>query len=421
MDALFQSLLDDTHSEISRREPGYFRRFGLAFAPVREQARRYSRLPLFQGCSQAEMEAALSAGMDHFRKRGVIVEEAAGAIDPVATLLCDSIADAFAASRGRLSLRPCLAETAGEDLEDYDERRTQEGLRYLIRRTGERPMVVVNACGMPVSLWWRLLEDRSSPWRLLIAESPSADLLEGGMRSAAGLCADASAIAAVLDDAKIDAADLLAWCSGSRIAIEVAAQLPERVRSVILVCPTLRGAAGVERRGSAFEDDLNRIFVAVGGRPQLAQTFSQAFRHRFQFSDWDKLVDEPGPRAAILFGLPAQERAQALVTPLARPEFLVNYARRVLLDQEHPVHEGLARLKMPVMLLTGDYDNRVDNVFTCAVLGRWAARFLHVSIKGAGHYLYDLQYQYFRSILSAFLAGAAPASSVRVEVSEAAA
>ena len=168
--------------------------------------------------------------------------------------------------------------------------------------------------------------------------------------------------------------------------------------------------------GSKFEDDLNRIFEAIDRGPHLAKMFATAFRSQFEFTGWDKLVDNPDQRAATLFGLAARERLPALVAPMVRPEFLVNYSRRVLLDQAHGIHVSLARLKMPVMLLLGDRDNRVNNDFTVAALRAWGVRFLQVRLTGAGHYLYDLQYQYFRSILSTFLAGASPTASARVEV-----
>jgi hypothetical protein len=60
------------------------------------------------------------------------------------------------------------------------------------------------------------------------------------------------------------------------------------------------------------------------------------------------------------------------------------------------------RLSMPVMLMVGHYDNRVNHAFTSAVLKTWGVRFMQVGVRGEGHYLYDLQCQYLRSILSAF-------------------
>jgi pimeloyl-ACP methyl ester carboxylesterase len=198
--------------------------------------------------------------------------------------------------------------------------------------------------------------------------------------------------------------------------VEFAARFPERVRSLILVSPTLRGVQGVVPAGSSFENDMNRIFEAIDSGPYLATAFASAFSSQLEFTGWEKLANKPDQRAMTLLGLAARERLAALIAPMARPEFLVNYGRRALLDQKHGLHASLARLQMPVMLLLGDCDNRVNNSFTIAAMKVWGGRFLQVRVKGAGHYLYDLQYQYFRSIVSTFLAGGSPTPSMRVEV-----
>ena len=224
----------------------YFSRFGLVLPPLRKLVRRYLQHPLLASSSETAMEAAFSSAIEHFRACGVDVtgQEIDGEDDPVAALLWDSIADAYAASLGRLKLFPAAKAPDGDVARGYEERRAANGVRYLVRCAGARPLLLINACGMSLSLWSRLATDQSAPWRLIVPESPCTDLLQGGMRTADDVSADVGAIVAALDDAAIDRTDLLAWCSGARIAVEFAARFPERVRSLILVAPTLRGAAG---------------------------------------------------------------------------------------------------------------------------------------------------------------------------------
>lgn len=420
-DACFRALLDDALGEISRREPAYFTRFGLALPPLRQQARSYLGHPLFAPYSEAALADALSSGVDHFRQRGVSLRQADGEADhadPVTLVLCDAIVDAYAASCGRLSLSPSTAPDGGDPVAGFAEMRAGPDVRYFDERSDAPPLVLVNACGMSFTLWSRLMQDKARPWRLIMPEIPGTDLVAGGMRAASDFHADSSAIAATLDHALVDRADLVTWCSGARIAIEFAARFPDRVRSLALVCPTLYGAAGVAPLPSPFEDDLSRIFVTVGEEPKLAGMFADAFR---DIMARGKLDDHPDRRAAALFGLPAREHMAALIAPLVNPEYLINYGRRVLRDQDHPIYQALGALQMPLLLVTGDHDNRVNNVFTGAVLETWGVRGLKARIKGAGHYLYDLQYGHLRSILSAFFAGASPSPSARIEVEQAAA
>jgi pimeloyl-ACP methyl ester carboxylesterase len=412
----FCALLDESLSEINLREPNYFDLFPVAFPNVDVRVETYSKQPLFRLCSKAAIEAALRYGFEYFRARGLKTEEAEDEEDPVGGVLCDSIVDAFAADLGLLDLAtPCLS-SGKRAATGYFLKQSKGGQRYLIRCAGNQPLLLINACGMSASLWSRLMSDHSHPWRTIVTESPCADLVAGGMRRAADLRADSTAIANALDNAGIDRTDVLAWCSGGRIAIDFAGQFPDRVRSLILICPTVRGISGVEASGSAFEDDLNRIFGAIQKRPYLAATFSKAFQSRFEFTAWDKFANEPKARAGVLFGLPARKRVPMLTAPMTECDFLVNYSCRVLLDQAHPLHDSLRALTTPVILVVGDYDNRVNNEFTRAALRAWGVTFVQVMVKGAGHYLYDLQYPYLRSILSAVLSKRQPARSARVEV-----
>jgi pimeloyl-ACP methyl ester carboxylesterase len=420
-DACFRGLLDDALGEITRREPAYFVRFELALPPLRERAQSYLGHPLFAPYPQSALEDALASGVDHFRKRGVSMRQVGGEadhVDPVALVLCDAIVDAYAASCGRLNLSPGAAPDGGDPVTAFAERRAEPGVSYFDERTAAPPLVLVNACGMSLTLWSRLMQDRARPWRLIVPEIPGTDLIAGGMRAVSDFHADSAAIAATLDHARVDRADLVTWCSGARIAIEFAARFPDRVRSLVLVCPTLYGAAGVAPLPCPFEDDLSRIFATVGDEPKLAGMFADAFRDLMARG---KLEDHPDRRAAALFGQPAREHMAALIAPLVKPEYLINYGHRVLRDQEHPIHQALGALQMPLLLLTGDHDNHVNNAFTGAVLKTWGVRCLNVRVKGAGHYLYDLQYRHFISILSAFLAGASPVPSARIEVEKAAA
>ncbi len=423
MDAVSDELVERALDEVRRREPGYLARFPLAFPLVSQQAERYRQHPRFARYDAAEIAEALVAGIARFAAHGACVREAAGdAADPLAGLLLDSIVDAAAAERGDFRLDPRLPRSGrpvAEILTDgYDERRTPAGTRYFIGRQGDRPLVLVNACGIPLAVWSKLLGDRSHGLRIIVVESRTADIIDGGMRAYADLTVDADDLAAALDHAAVDRVDVLGWCSGGKLAIELANRRPERIRSLVLLSITLRGIRGVERQPNAFEDNMGQIFSVVSQRPAMARIFAKNFQQQeqAQFVDWDGLADDPARRAATLFGMPAKEHASALIAPMLQPDFLANYGRRMTFDEAYPIDEVLSRLNLPVLAISGDHDTVVDNALTCKGLTRWGPPAVHARVKGSGHYVHDLQYPYFRSILTEFLAGREPAGSARVEV-----
>lgn len=86
--------------------------------------------------------------------------------------------------------------------------------------------MLINAIGVPPAMWRRFLADRSHGLRLFVFESTASDVLAGGMRSCAGLVDDSDAAAEALDGAHGGPVDVVAWCSGARAAIRLAARHP---------------------------------------------------------------------------------------------------------------------------------------------------------------------------------------------------
>jgi len=415
MAKLFEELLTGVASEITLRVPGHWARHGVPALDIEGAAHRYAGREPFRAYAQSELERAFGAGIEQLRGCGVRFSEPTSSADGVSTLLADSIVDAFAASRGDLDVMPCPAVQRTGPIQ-YESCRSARGIRYARAGQGPRDLLLVNACGMPLSLWSALLNDETFPARILVVETKSVSLEHGGMREAGDIERDADAIESVLDDAGVEQAALVAWCSGGRLALEVAARLPEKVASLTLVSPTMRGIAQLPPCGTAFEDDLNRIFEAVASQPVLAPHLAVALRERVSSASWTGARGEAGTSWATLFSLPAQQHMASLVAPMVQPEFLVNYGERVLRDQRHAVHTCLERVRAPLLLVTGDHDDRVDNDFTREALRKFGPPFLAATISGAGHYVYDLQYSQFRAALVAFLDGREPQRSARMGV-----
>jgi pimeloyl-ACP methyl ester carboxylesterase len=110
-----------------------------------------------------------------------------------------------------------------------------------------------------------------------------------------------------------------------------------------------------------------------------------------------------------------------LLVPMAREDDLLNYGRRITADIGYPMDQALASLRMPVLLITGQYDNVISNAFAGAALAAYVPGFTHINVKGAGHYIHDLQYPYFLWLLESFTAELKPpAPAARIEVKTAA-
>jgi pimeloyl-ACP methyl ester carboxylesterase len=417
--ARLHALIGHAVDEIRLRDGDYLRRFPLAMASPANIAHRHFSSGAFQQYSETEVERALTSGLGLLSASGLTNPEIDDSRDPIGEMIAGSAVDAFAGNGGGLALKPyATPQAALPDIlkAGYEERLTPGGTRYFLSRHGERPLLLVNAVGIPLKLWSRFIGDQSHPYRILIVEGRSGDLIRGGIERHAELFDDARDIGDAIDHADIEQLDVLAWCNGAKAAIALT-EFCTKIRSLTLLSPSLLGIHGVEPRLSPFEDNMLRIFAAVTAKPPLADMLVGTLKLQGRQPDWDEFRDDPSARAATLFRLPARDNAEALLAPMSRGDYLINYGKRVATDSRYPIHQGLQKLQMPMLVITGDQDNMVENAFTRAALQQWSHGGIHASVKGASHYIQDLQYVYFRALLEQFHGfGGAPKSLARVQI-----
>jgi pimeloyl-ACP methyl ester carboxylesterase len=410
----FIALLDSAYSEITRRDLGYLERFQTGLPSPSAAAVRYLSHPLAAGLGRAAIEEALAAGFAHLARMLPRLRESDVAADPLASFLCTSIVDALWAERELISLKanaadlnislPTLLSGA------YVEQQLDGGTRYFVRDGGNHPLLVITAMGIPVRIWQRLLADGTHPFRIVLAENQTGGLFGGGYRRYADIAAEADALISVLDAETIDQIDVVAWCNGARVALHLARRYPERVSSLVLVAPQLCGnLLGVPANPSPFERDLGIVLQEVTNRPQVAPFLSKAILDTMKRSpDWDQLAADSIGRIAALFGLPASDQRDILVAPFCTAETMIMLARRVVSDEAYPMHEALAAVSAPTMIMLGANDHIVNNAFIISAVKRWAPAAVVAILEGAGHYIQDLQYNYFRFALDEFLQKARP-------------
>jgi pimeloyl-ACP methyl ester carboxylesterase len=416
----FFSLLDNAAGEVLRREPTYFSRFELALPDLDLQAQTYHTYPLFKDYSQTRIAECLRIGKAYLARSGLKYSKDISKPDPVSAMLFDSVMDAFAAEQDRLSIRPEPSNDGSfvqRFTASYDQHIASNGLRYFIGRQGQRPLLLITAVGVPIAVWSKLLLDGSHGFRIIVVETRHSDIFSGGLRGDTDLRTDAEDTAAVVEGERVDPVDVLAWSNGARVAIDLAFSRATFVRSLILLGPTLCGVEGMTPIYSEFEEQITRIFAAVGKNSVAGNFFSKALTESIRIRNWDSCGADSDRRARMLLSLPAREHAPMLIAPLANGDLLFNFMERFAADLRYQIRDRLSSLKLPLLVITGDHDHIVSNSFTHAALSRFVPHFIRVNIKGAGHCTQDLQYRYFLSLMKYFIEGNCPAiPTARVEV-----
>lgn len=403
--ARFYALLDEALAEIQRRDATYLSRFPAGMPSTSPMATAYARHPMCAGYDAAIIERALVEGLRYFASAGAVRGPSAGRSDPLARFLCDSIVDAFCADQGALAVEPVprRERSISQILAvDYSERTTPAGQRYFLRHSGTRPLLLVNALGVPIDIWWRLLGDVDHDFKVIVVESPCGDMLTGGMARYVDISAEVEGLTAVLRAESIGPLSVVGWCSGAKVAIDLAGRHPDQISSLILLAPSLMGMSGVAPDPSPFEKDFRWLTNAIGKRQSLAPSLAQTFTGPRPLI-WDSRVEAMEQRAETLFGLPAQERSSALTVPMSEAASLMNLMRRVAEDDSHPTGKILSGLGMPIMAVMGQHDRVIQPPFASLALRTWAKSVFQAILTGSGHYIHDLQYHYFRFLLTEFI------------------
>ncbi len=210
------------------------------------------------------------------------------------------------------------------------------------------PILLANAIGPDLSSW-RLVIDALGPRTRSVAwdlrglhgsEHPRSARID-----AAAHCEDG---VAVMDEAEAETFYLLAWSTGTHIAVEIARRYPERVRGLVVIC----GGFGRGFRGLFRYLELSSLFpigagVAKHFAPSLQGPF-RAFVHRPEIAGVVRQSGLIGPSADI-------EAAVAILQSFADSDL-----RLLLAIYEEVVGEAgpeiLSEVQAPTLLIAGARD-----------------------------------------------------------------
>jgi 2-succinyl-6-hydroxy-2,4-cyclohexadiene-1-carboxylate synthase len=144
---------------------------------------------------------------------------------------------------------------------------------------------------------------------------------------------------AVLDDAGVAAADVLGYSMGGRVALHLAVAAPDRVRRVVTVGASAGLADPAERAARVAADEALAARIRADGIERFV-------------ADWESqplFASQARCAPAVL----AAQRAQRLACD---PEGLARSLEGMGTGAMAPLHDALARLTVPVLLLAGAED-----------------------------------------------------------------
>jgi pimeloyl-ACP methyl ester carboxylesterase len=410
-----RSSLDGALEEIQRRAPDYLKRFPLCFTTPDDYYQKLVSHYPETAAPSALFFAKFDEGVEHVRRRGARVEKNSSIDDPIACMLSEAIVDTIGLEDIDAPAGSPAREFRSRFEQSYDEGRTKDGRRYFVRKRGETVLLLITALGIPLYVWSRFLLDPNHEFRIVLVEARSSDIFLGGMTEQSSIGDDGADVADVISSLDLIELHVVAWCNGAKIALELLNGAGSKIRSLTLISPSLSGPCDARSDQSAYEYGLRQVVTAVCRKPDMASLIARGLDQLTQPVDWDGVSGQGHDRAQVLFNLPTQDYAAALKCPFSSIDSLRKYARRGHDDYEYPTVQRLSNTGVPCLLVTGAWDQVVNNRFVAGVMSGCGGPVTHAIIRGAGHYTFDLQYPYFKSILTEFIERRAPKARVRVE------
>ena len=384
------ALIKAAAEEQERRRPGFFAERVLTVPRIRDISLDDRPEAPLLARSHAIGELAEAALVRELGGRGRF--EFSSASSPIGAWLSLSALDAAVSCATGQDLH-AIPMPQRQLAETVEQKCGATGLRYL-QGCGSGPlMVLINAGGVPLRIWSRLLSDSSLGFQVIAPQLNCRDPLDGGQSEPGSVFGDAEAVATLIAEYGRPCT-VLTWSNGCRVGVSLARRAPRLVERLILLSPTFHGSPRFEDVSCAYGRTMSELLHRVATRPELASVMSQIIaRH---------VLDPPsakGSDVAHFMSLPARDAASLIAAPMSQPESLLHYAVRQVEDEAHDALEDLQKLTCELVLIVGEYDNVATPEVSRTALMRAGCRFLDIFVTAAGHYIHDLQYNHLRYIL----------------------
>lgn len=259
-------------------------------------------------------------------------------------------------------------------------------MKYYVERTGEdQVLLLLHGFTGSTETWSPFVEAWSRHYQVLAVDLPGhgrtdapADLKYYRMERVV------HDLLSILDQLGIGAFHLLGYSMGGRVALHLALAAPERVRALILESASPGIADDQEREARRQQDE------------RLAQQIEQ------KGIEWFAAYWEALPLFASQKSLPSATRQRLREQRRAqRPQGLAGSLRGMGAGVQAPLHARLRELQMPVLLLTGELDEKYGDLAQWMV-GQLPRGVWH-PIREAGHAVHLEQPARFQAEVLAFL------------------
>jgi pimeloyl-ACP methyl ester carboxylesterase len=306
-------------------------------------------------------------------------------------------------------------------LENFEKRELKSdngSLTYYVGGNGKIPVLIINAYGQSLHFWTELFNLMLDDYRIYLWEIRGTSVVAGGMQGYFTVDDHVNDAIRILEAEDLEACSLMGWCTGGKIALEIASRVPERVARLICLTPSFKGVAG-ENMDTNYEKNMEPICVAVDRNPDQAKLVQQFMGSFFAGADTssDGRGDGLGKNVTNVLGMVNRNVRPLLVAPFVAESSILNYARQLLQFWAHDISPLYDRVDAPIMVLSGERDDIAAPQLAHKVLSRFKNS-VGFQVIGGSHYIHKDHSHSVKRMLDAFVENGLEAlpESDRVEI-----
>lgn len=259
---------------------------------------------------------------------------------------------------------------------------------YCMAGSSGTPVVILNALGQGLNLWYPLVDKLMRNHRVIVWE-PRGILCPPIPFQLSDQVDDLDAI---LQHENIEQCHLVCWCTGPKVAVEFYLRRPAAARSMVFLNSTFSyppGPKTIQELDSDYGRNHAALCRALDASPTMAGSVMRALQSISSGGEVNPLEADNKQLATSVLSLISLDLKPHILAPFQNESATLNYARQVLDFLSYDALSKAGQVTAPVLFLGGEYD-----VVASPFMARAAARFFpnvrYLQVQGATHYcVYD--------------------------------
>ncbi|HEY6879426.1 MAG TPA: alpha/beta fold hydrolase [Polyangiales bacterium] len=257
-------------------------------------------------------------------------------------------------------------------------------LTYYVGGRGSRTVMIFNAYGQSLYFWNAIGRSMLAEYRVIVWEMRGTSCVAGGLNAAFPIEQHVTDALAILEAEQIERADLVGWCTGPKLTIELCRRAPEKVNSLTLITPCFKDFPGQAHMDTQYERHMEPVCKRAVAYPEVASTARRALS---AILSGKQPTGELGPKVSAILELMNEEVRSLVVAPFVDDVSLLRYAEQLLTFWAHDVSPALPHVHVPVLLITGERDEIASPVLATEVV-RAIPTAREAQLIGGNHYVH---------------------------------